>query len=171
MDTYDTSYQPQKVHPSVFIAAGAVVIGDVTLGENVSVWFNAVLRGDSESLLIGADCNIQDGAICHADPELPLVIGRGVTVGHRAIAHGAYIGDHSLIGMGTIVMNGARIGAHCLVGAGALVTEGKVFPARSLILGSPARVIRSVTDDEIAKMRRTAADYVDRGRAFKTAAH
>lgn len=167
MKTYHLAFQPQKVHPSAFIAPGAFVIGDVTLGADVSVWYNAVLRGDSESLHIGAGGNIQDGAVCHADPGAPLVIGAGVTLGHRAIAHGAHIGDHSLIGMGAIVMNGARIGAHCLVGAGALVTGGMVVPDRSLILGAPARVIRSVTDDEIAMMRRTAAEYVEKGRAFR----
>lgn len=170
MKTYYTTFQPELTHPSAFIAPGAIVIGDVTLGAGVSVWFNAVLRGESESLRIGAGSNIQDGAICHADPGLPLIIGEGVTIGHRAIAHGATIGDNSLIGMGAIVMNGARIGSQCLVGAGALVTEGKVFRERSLILGSPARVIRAVTDDEIAMMRRTAADYVVKARAFKRAA-
>lgn len=167
MKTYHTTFQPDQVHPTAFIATGAVIIGDVTLGADVSVWFNAVLRGERESLTIGAGSNIQDGAVCHADPGLPLVIGAGVTLGHRAIAHGAHIGDHSLIGMGAIVMNGARIGAHCLVGAGALVTGGKVFPARSLILGAPARLVRPVTDEEIAMMRRTAAGYVEKGRAFK----
>ena len=167
MKTYHTTFQPQLVHPTAFIARGAVVIGDVTLGADVSVWFNAVLRGDSESLRIGASSNIQDGAICHADPDLPLLIGHGVTIGHRAIAHGATIGEGSLIGMGAIVMNGARIGSDCLVGAGALLTEGVVFPERSLILGAPARVIRPVTEDEIAMMRRTAAEYVEKARAFK----
>ncbi|MCY3831892.1 MAG: gamma carbonic anhydrase family protein [Chloroflexi bacterium] len=169
MKTRHTAFQPHKVHPSAFIARGAVIVGDVTLGANASVWFNAVLRGDSESLRIGAGSNIQDGAVCHADPGLPLVIGAGVTVGHRAIVHGAHIGEHSLIGMGAIVMNGARIGASCLVGAGALVTEGKEFPARSLILGSPARLVRGVTDEEIAMMRRTAAEYVEKARAFREA--
>ena len=142
----------------------------MTLDADVSVWFNAVLRGDSESICIGAGSNIQDGAVCHADPGMPLIIGEGVTIGHRAIAHGAHIGDHSLIGMGAIVMNGARIGSQCLVGAGALVTEGVVFPERSLILGAPARVVRPVTADEIAMMRRTAAEYVAKARAYKRTA-
>ena len=124
MKTYHSSFQPDLIHPSAFIARGAVVVGAVTLGANASVWFNAVLRGDSESLNIGAGSNIQDGAVCHADPGLPLIIGEGVTVGHRAIVHGAHVGANSLIGMGAIIMNGARIGADCLVGAGALVTEG-----------------------------------------------
>ena len=164
---YHTSFQPQKVHDTAFIARGAAIVGDVALGANASVWFNAVLRGDSESLHIGAGSNIQDGAVCHADPGLPLVIGEGVTVGHRAIVHGALVGANSLIGMGAIIMNGARIGADCLVGAGALVTEGKAFPARSLILGAPARLIRPLTDEEITMMRRTAAEYVEKARAFK----
>ena len=170
MKTYHTSFQPDLIHPSAFIARGAVIIGDVTLGANASVWFNAVLRGDSESLHIGAGSNIQDGAVCHADPDLPLVIGEGVTVGHRAIVHGAHVGANSLIGMGAIIMNGARIGTDCLVGAGALVTECKAFPARSLILGMPARLVRPVTDEEIAMMRRTAAEYVEKARAFKESA-
>ncbi len=169
MITYYTDIQPDLIHPSVFIAAGAVVIGDVTLAADSSVWFNAVLRGDSESLVIGAGSNIQDGAVGHADPGYPLIIGAGVTVGHRAIVHGAHIGDHSLIGMGAIVMNGARIGARSLVGAGALVTEGLVFPPRSLILGSPARRLRGVSDEEVAMMRRTAARYVEKARVFKAA--
>jgi len=168
MKIYKTAFQPQKAHPRAFIAPGAVVVGDVTLGANASVWFSAVLRGDSEALIIGAGSNIQDGAVCHADPGLPLVIGAGVSVGHGAIAHGAHIGDHSLIGMGAIVMNGARIGRHCLVGAGALVTERVVFPERSLILGSPARLVRGVTDEEMAMMRRTAAEYVEKLRAFRS---
>ena len=167
MKTCQTTFQPHKIHPSAFIAADAVVVGDVTVGADASVFFKAVLRGDSESLTIGAGSNIQDGAVCHADPGLPLVIGRGVTVGHGAIVHGAHIGDHSLIGMGAIIMNGARIGRECLVGAGALATEGKVYPERSLILGSPARLIRTVTAEEIAMMRRTAAEYVEKGRAYR----
>ena len=167
MNKYLSAFQPDKVHASAFIAAGAVLIGDVTLGAGASVWFNAVLRGDSESIIIGGGSNIQDGAVGHADPGFPLVIGAGVTVGHGAIVHGAQVGDHSLIGMGAIVMNGARIGSQSLVGAGALVTEGVVFPRRSLILGSPARLIRGVTDEEVARLRRTAADYVEKARVFK----
>ena len=167
MTTYHTRFQPDKVHESAFVAAGAVIVGDVTLGPKVSIWFNAVLRGDSEALIIGEDSNIQDGAVCHADPGLPLITGRGVTLGHRAIVHGAQIGDCSLIGMGVIVLNGARIGSHCLVGAGALVTQHKEFPDRSFIIGAPARRIRSVTDDEIAMIKRTADNYIEKTRAFR----
>ncbi len=167
MKKYHTTFQADQVHASAFIAAGAVVIGDVHLAADASVWFNAVLRGDTESLSVGAGSNIQDGAICHADPGLPLVIGSGVTIGHRAIVHGATVGDGSLIGMGAIVMNGARIGRGCLVGAGALVTQGKSFPDGRLILGNPARAIREVTADELRMMRRTAREYVEKARAFK----
>ena len=167
MKTYNSAFQPQQVHPTAFIARGAVVVGDVRLGANASVWFNAVLRGDGESLTIGAGSNIQDGAVCHADPGLPLVIGAGVTVGHRAIVHGAQIGEGSLVGMGAIVMNGANIGRQCLVGAGALLTEGAVFSERSLVFGAPARLIRALTNEEIAMLRRTAAEYVEKARAFR----
>lgn len=162
-----THFQASKIDDSVWIAAGAIVVGDVSLAANVSVWFTAVLRGDSESLSIGENTNIQDGVICHADPGFPLVIGAGVTVGHRAIVHGARIGDHSLIGMGAIILNGARIGSHCIVGAGALVTQSKVFPDHSLIIGSPAKAIRAVSADEMAMIRRSASDYVIKARAFR----
>ena len=155
------------MHASAFIAAGAVVVGAVTLAADSSVWFNAVLRGDTEPLTIGAGSNIQDGAICHADPGLPMIIGSGVSVGHRAIVHGAAIGDGSLIGMGAIVMNGARIGHGCLVGAGALVTQRRTFPDQTLILGNPARAIREVTAEELRMMRRTAREYAQKARAFK----
>ena len=167
MKQYRTTYQAELIHASVFIASGAVVLGEVTLAADASVWFNAVLRGDSEPLTIGAGSNIQDGAVCHADPGLPLIIGRGVTIGHRAIVHGARIGDGSLIGMGAIILNGARIGRGCLVGAGALVTQRKSFLDHKLILGNPARAIRAVTPDELRMMQDTAAAYVAKARAFK----
>lgn len=167
MSNYDTQFHPEKIHHSVWIADGAVVVGDVTLHANASVWFHAILRGDTESLTIGEDTNIQDGAIGHADPDYPLIIGRGVTVGHGAIVHGARIGDNTLIGMGAIVLNGAQIGNNCIVGAGALVPQNKIIPDNTLVLGSPARVIRDMTPDDIAANRRSAADYVSKARAFK----
>jgi carbonic anhydrase/acetyltransferase-like protein (isoleucine patch superfamily) len=170
MTQYDAGHYPDKIAADVYIAAGAIVIGQVTLAEKASVWFNAVLRGDSEALEIGAGSNIQDGAVCHADPGFPLIIGAGVSIGHNAIVHGARIGDHSLVGMGAILLNGATIGSNCIVGAGALVTQGKSFPDNSLIVGSPARFIREVGTDEIAMIRRTASNYVDRSRAFLRAA-
>lgn len=166
MTRFHTQFQPEKVADSAFIAAGAIVVGDVALAANASVWFNAVLRGDTESLIIGAGSNIQDGAICHADPGFPLVIGVGVSVGHNAIVHGARIGDDTLIGMGAIVMNGATIGSNSIVGAGALVTQNKTLPDNSLILGNPGRYIREVNAEEIALIRRAASNYLERSRAF-----
>ncbi len=170
MSRIQSRFQPKKASESAFIAKGAIVVGDVTIGARASVWFNAVLRGDTEALTIGDETNIQDGAVCHADPGLPLFIGEGVTVGHRAIVHGARIGNHSLIGMGSIVLNGASIGKNCLIGAGALVTQRMSVPDGMLLLGSPAKAIRPVTVEEIAMIRRTAANYVDRARAFKRSA-
>ncbi len=170
MKPYQTSFQPEKIADSAWIAEGAVVLGDVTLAANASVWFAAVLRGESEALCIGENTNIQDGVICHADPGFPLIIGAGVTVGHNAVVHGARIGGHSLIGMGAVVLNGARIGSHCIVGAGALVTQNKAFPDHSLIIGSPAKAIRAVSADEILMIQRSASDYIAKARAFRAGA-
>ncbi len=159
-----TIYGLGEVRPTlaadVYVAPGAHVIGRVTLGPHVSIWFGAVLRGDNDPIVIGADSNVQDGAMVHADPGVPTTIGRGVTIGHHAIVHGATVGDNSLIGMGATLLNRVVIGANCIVGAGALVTEGKVFPAGSLIVGSPARVVRSLTETEIAALGLSAATYV-----------
>ena len=168
MSEYNTTFHPEKVHSSVWIAEGAVVVGDVTLHANANIWFTAVLRGDIESLTIGENTNIQDGAVCHADPDYPLIIGKGVTVGHRAIVHGARVGDNSLIGMGAILLNGATIGDNCIVGAGALVTQNKVFPDNSLILGSPAKLVRELTPEEIEINRQSASHYVTKAQAFKS---
>ncbi|HLV36894.1 MAG TPA: gamma carbonic anhydrase family protein [Spirillospora sp.] len=165
--TFHTRFRPEQVHPSVFVASGAVIVGDVTLAEDSSVWFNAVLRGDTEAVRVGAGTNIQDGAILHADPGYPTVIGTGCTVGHRAIVHGARVGDNTLVGMGAILLNGVEVGENCIIGAGALLTQGKVFEPGSLILGSPARVIRALTPAEIAANRASAADYTRKARAFK----
>ncbi len=149
-----------------WIAPDAQVIGRVRLAANASIWFGAILRGDNELIDLGEDSNIQDGCVCHTDIGKPLVVGRGCTIGHRAILHGCMIGDNSLIGMGATVLNGAVIGANSLVGANALVTEGKVFPDNALIIGAPARVIRPLTDEEIARNRRSAAGYVANGQRF-----
>lgn len=150
-----------------WIAPGAHVVGDVSLGEDVGVWFNASIRGDRAPISIGARSNVQEGAVLHADPGFPLTIGEGVTVGHRAIVHGCTVGDGSLIGMGAVVLNGARIGSNCLVGAGALVTEGKVFPDGSLIVGSPARAVRQLDEAAIEGLCRSAQTYVDNLRRFR----
>ena len=150
----------------VFVAPGAHVIGRVTLGERASVWFGAVIRGDNDPITIGAESNVQDGAMIHADPGVPATIGRGVTIGHHAIVHGASVGDHSLIGMGATLLNRAVIGAESIVGANALVTEGKTFPPRSLIVGAPAKAVRSLTDAEVAGLRVSAATYVANARRY-----
>jgi carbonic anhydrase/acetyltransferase-like protein (isoleucine patch superfamily) len=160
-------HQPQLADVArTWIAPGAHVIGQVHLGRDVSIWFGAVLRGDNDTIRIGDRCNIQDGAVLHADPGFPLDLGEDVTVGHRAIVHGCTIGAGTLVGMGATILNGARIGRNCLIGANALVTEGKVFPDNSLIVGAPARVARTLDPEAAAKLARTAENYVANGRRF-----
>ncbi|MFK3888150.1 gamma carbonic anhydrase family protein [Sphingomonas sp. NPDC079357] len=150
---------------SAWVAPSADVIGDVVLGEHVGIWFGAVIRGDNTTITVGARSNVQEGAMLHSDPGAPLTIGTECTIGHHAVLHGCTIGDRTLIGMGAIVLNRAVIGADCIVGAGALVTEGKVFPPRSLIVGSPARVVRELDDATIAGLRVSAAHYVANAQA------
>ncbi|MBB3317850.1 carbonic anhydrase/acetyltransferase-like protein (isoleucine patch superfamily) [Rhizobium sp. BK181] len=149
-----------------WIAPDAHVIGQVSLGVDVGIWFGAVLRGDNEPILVGAATNIQEGAMLHTDPGFPVTIGEGCTIGHHAIVHGCTIGNNSLIGMGATVLNGARIGNNCLVGANALITEGKEFPDNSLIVGSPARVIRTLDEAAIEGLRRSAEKYVGNWQRF-----
>lgn len=154
------------VHPSAFVADTAAVMGRVKLAEDTSVWFGAVLRGDTDPIVVGRGSNIQDGSVLHADIGYPLTIGEYVTVGHQVMLHGCTIGDESLIGIGAVVLNGARIGRHCLVGAGALVTEGKEFPDGSMILGSPAKVVRQLTPEQIEGLRWSARHYIENARRF-----
>ena len=148
--------------PGAWAAPSADLIGDVRLGARASVWFGAVIRADNTPIIIGEDSNIQDGAVCHSDPGAPLVIGARVTVGHQAILHGCTIADDCLIGMGAKILNGAVLESECLVGAGALITEGKRFAAGSLIVGSPARVVRMLTEEERKALRVSAAHYADK---------
>ena len=150
-----------KQAESVFIAPGAVVLGDVTLEENVGIWYHTTVRGDSGSISIGRNTNIQDNCVVHTAAGYSVTIGENVTVGHSAIVHGCTVGDNALIGMGAILLNGCVIGRNCIVGAGALVTEHTVVPDNSLVLGSPARVMRTVTEEEIAKNLRNAELYVE----------
>jgi len=157
-----------QIDPSVYIAEGARVIGDVALGPGASVWFNAVLRGDTERIVIGEDTNIQDGAVVHADPGYPCVVGARVVAGHGAILHGCQVGDDCLIGMGAIVLNGARLGPGCIVAAGALIPEGREIPERSLVMGVPARVVRAVTDEELAEIRAAAERYRQRAATYRS---
>ncbi len=149
-----------------WIAPDAHVIGRVRLGLDVGVWFGAVLRGDNAAIEVGARSNIQENAVLHVDPGTPLTVGEGATIGHGAIVHGCTLGDNVLVGMGAVVMNRAVIGSDCLVGAAAVVTEGKMFAPGSLIVGSPARAVRALTETEIAGLRRSAAHYVENWRRF-----
>lgn len=168
MAIYEMDGVSPQVADSAWVADSAEVMGDVVLGEDVGVWFGVVARGDTAPIRIGARTNIQDLSVLHADVGQPLEIGSGVTVGHKAVLHGCTVGDDSLIGIGAVVLNGARIGKGCLVGAGALVTEGKVFPDGSMILGSPAKVVRSLTPEQLAGLRASADHYVANARRFKT---
>ena len=155
--------------PGAWAAPSADLIGDVRLGPRASVWFGAVIRADNTPILIGEDSNVQDGAVGHSDPDAPLIIGARVTIGHQASLHGCTVEDEALIGMGARVLNGAVIAAQCIVGAGALVTEGKRFEPRSLIVGSPARAIRSLSDEQVAMLRLSAAHYAEKAVHYATA--
>jgi carbonic anhydrase/acetyltransferase-like protein (isoleucine patch superfamily) len=157
-----------QIHDSAYAADSARIIGKVVLAKDVSVWPQAVLRGDNgERIEVGERSNIQDGAILHTDPGFTLSIGEDVSVGHQAVLHGCSVGSGTLIGIQAVVLNGASIGRNCLVGAGAVVTERKVFPDNSLIVGAPAKVLRELTEIEIAGLRNNAADYVERGRRYR----
>lgn len=149
-----------------FIAPGAYLIGKVRIEADVSIWFGAVLRGDNEEIFVGARSNVQDGSLLHTDMGFPLTIGPDCTIGHRAILHGCTIGEASLIGMGAVLMNGARIGRNCIVGSGALVTETKEFPDNSLIIGSPARLARTLDEEAAKSLRESAAHYVANGQRY-----
>lgn len=155
------------IDPSVFIATGAVVLGDVRLGRDASVWYNVVVRGDSERIEVGDESNVQDLSMLHADPGFPCVVGRRVTVGHRAILHGCVVEDDCLIGMGAILLNGARVGRGSVVGAGALLSEGKEVPPGSLVLGVPARVLRPVDDEAKGRIDHAWRHYVELARRHR----
>ena len=167
MAIYQLGDAVPQIHESAWVAESAQVMGRIELEQDTSVWFGAVLRGDNEPIRIGRCSNIQDGSVLHSDVGQPMTVGPYVTVGHQAMLHGCTIGEGSLIGIGAIVLNGARIGKNCLVGAGALVTEGKEFADGSMILGSPARVVRQLTSEQIAGIRRNVMGYVDNARHFK----
>jgi len=167
MAIYQLGDKKPVIPASCFVAESATIIGDVTLGERVSVLFGAVLRGDNEPITIGDDSNVQDNCVLHNDPGSPLIIGKGVTIGHCAMLHGCTIGDGALIGIQAVVLNNTVIGKHCLVGAGAIVTERKSFPDRTVILGAPAKVAREVSEDNIARMHMDTMAYVHRGAMFR----
>ena len=160
MAIYALNDKQPTVAEGAWVADSAQVMGAVELGVNASVWFGTVIRGDTEIIRIGEGTNIQDGSVLHADVGKPLTVGKNVTVGHQVMLHGCTIGDESLIGIGAVVLNGAKIGKNCLVGAGSLVTEGKEFPDGSMIMGSPAKVVRELTADQAQRLKQSAANYV-----------
>ncbi len=164
---YDLEKNVPEISADSWVAPNAIIIGKVKLEKNSSIWFNAVLRGDIEKIVIGENSNIQDGSVLHTDPGCPLTVGKGVTVGHMVMLHGCEISDDTLIGIGSTILNKAKIGKNCIIGANTLVTENKVIPDNSLVLGSPGKVIRKVTDDEIKAIRENAKHYVKNSKRYK----
>ena len=167
MAIYQLGEHAPTIAASAYITDTATVIGRVKIGDNSSVWFGVTVRGDNEDITIGKNCNLQEGAVLHADPGFPLTLADNVSIGHQAMVHGCSVGQGSLIGIQAVILNGAKIGKNCLVGAGALVTEGKEFPDNSLIVGAPAKVLRTLTDEDTARLKRIADGYVARSRDFK----
>jgi carbonic anhydrase/acetyltransferase-like protein (isoleucine patch superfamily) len=164
---YSIDERQVSVEGTCFVAESATLIGSIALGADASVWFNAVLRGDNDQITIGPESNIQDGAVLHTDAGIRLTLGRGVTVGHKAMLHGCEIGDYTLVGINAVILNRARIGKNCIIGANALIAEGKQIPDRSLVLGSPGKIVRQVTDQEVESMLVHAArHYVENGRRY-----
>ena len=166
MPLYEIDGVSPQLAEGAWAAPSADLIGDVRLGRRASIWFGAVIRADNTPIILGEESNFQDGAIGHSDPGAPLTIGARVTVGHQAILHGCTVEDEALVGMGARILNGAVIGTQCIVGAGALVTEGKVFEPRSLIVGSPARAIRQLSDEQVAMLRLSAVHYAEKAEHY-----
>jgi len=155
------------LHKDSWVASNAVLIGKVILKKDANVWFNVVLRGDIEPITIGERSNVQDGSVFHTDPDCPLTLGKGVTVGHMVMLHGCEVGDDSLIGIGSTILNKTKIGKNCIIGANTLITENKIIPDRSLVLGSPGKIIREVTDKEIEEIKENARHYVENYKRYK----
>ncbi|AXA94481.1 gamma carbonic anhydrase family protein [Massilia sp. YMA4] len=168
MAIYQLGEHVPEIDDSAFVADSATLIGKVTLQPDSSVWYGATIRGDNERITIGAGSNVQEGTVMHTDIGYPLDIGANVTIGHQAMLHGCTVGDGSLIGIQAVILNGAKIGRGCLVGAGALVTEGKEFPDNMLIIGSPAKAVRELSAEDVARLQGSADSYVQRARLFKT---
>lgn len=167
MTIYQLGQHAPEIDSSAYIAESAHVIGKVKIKANASIWFGVTIRGDNEFITIGNGSNVQENSVLHTDMGFPLTIGNNVTIGHQAMLHGCTIGDGTLIGIQAIVLNGAKIGKNCLIGAGALVTEGKEFPDNSLIIGTPAKVVRTLTEQDIAALADNAAHYVQRGQEYE----
>ena len=163
---YELGERKPRIEGEVYVAPSADVIGSVTLRDRSSVWFNAVLRGDSDDLIIGPETNIQDCAVLHTDPGIRLELGRGVTVGHHAMVHGCVVGDYSMIGIHAVILNHAKIGKYCTIGANALVTQGQEIPDYSLVLGSPGKVVRQLDPAQCQSLEKSAAGYVARAREY-----
>jgi len=163
---YDLKDKKTKNSGENWVAPNAVVIGDVTLEKNSSIWFNATLRGDIENICVGEGSNVQDGSVLHTDPGYPLKVGKNVTVGHLVMLHGCIIGDNSLIGIGAVILNNAKIGKNCIIGAKSLITENKEIPDSSLVVGSPGRVIRKVTDEEVKAIKKNAIRYQENWKKY-----
>ena len=159
-----------KAEGDYWVADSATVVGNVLLKQNASVWFNAVVRGDNDLITIGEGSNVQDGSVLHTDPGFPLTIGAHVTIGHKVMLHGCDIGEGSLIGINAVVLNGAKIGKNCLIGANALITEGKEIPDNSMVMGSPGKVVRMLSEEQAAGIRVGAAHYVENARRFRAGA-
>jgi acetyltransferase-like isoleucine patch superfamily enzyme len=171
MAIYELNQVSPTMSESAWVADSAQVMGRVDLAAHSSVWFGAVIRGDTESIHIGEGSNIQDGSVLHADIGQPIRVGKHVTVGHKVMLHGCIIGDESLIGIGAIVLNGVKIGKNCLVGAGSLVTEGKEFPDGSMIMGTPAKVVRSLSPEQIQGLRMSAKHYIENAERYRSEFH
>jgi len=167
MAIYSLNDKTPDLHQSVWVAENAAVVGNVVMAEGSSVWFGATVRGDNETITIGLRSNIQDGAVCHSDPGSPLTIGEDVTVGHLAMIHGCTIGNGSLVGIGATILNGAKIGNNCLIGAHALITEGKVIPDNSVVMGSPGKVIKTLTTEQAARLKMGSQVYVANSKRFR----
>lgn len=169
MAIYQFGEQTPQIDSTAYVAETAAVIGKVQMQPHSSVWFSATVRGDGDQITISENSNVQDGAVLHADPGYPLTLGKNVTVGHLAMLHGCTVGEGTLVGIKAVILNGAKIGRNCLVGAGALVTEGKEFPDNSLIIGSPAKAVRALSEEDIQRMHGAYKVYVERGQRYREA--
>ncbi len=167
MAIYRLDDRQPNIHPSAWVADSADLIGSIELAQDASVWFHVTMRADNEPIRIGVGSNVQESCVLHTDPGYPLEVGASVTIGHQAMLHGCTIGDGTLVGIQAIVLNGAKIGAECLIGAGALITEGKEIPPRSVVMGSPGRIVRTLDDQQAAQLRAAAAQYVARAKLFR----
>lgn len=167
MAIYQLGERKPQLDPTAFVFETAVLIGDVRMAANTSVWPSAVLRGDNDPIFLGEGSNVQDGSILHTDLGHPLVIGKNVTIGHQVMLHGCTIGDGSLVGMQAVILNGARIGRNCLIGAGALIAEGKEIPDNSMVLGRPGKIVRTLSEEEVANLRKGPLHYQERAREYR----